>query len=230
MKLRALSALGCITGAICCSSSANAAPTLTVVSINTTSPFLQANGLQTMVVGLTGLAPGENLQGFIGTSDTPWIISTFGGGGFFNVDSNTYFDGQGQTAASALVATNGQWDSGVISNPITDALGAITTGGATNPIGFAQFGVGQNSGPGNDVFWLSLNPEGIAVPGTVPLFRLTFSMFGFYHIKALLITNTGNGQGSEYVVELAYIPAPGVLMILGVAGVGASGRRRRYVN
>ena len=120
MKVKTLSALAGLGGALIMSSSAMAAPTLTVVSVNTTNPFLVANNLQSAVIGVTGFAAGENLQGFIGTAANPWTISTSTvAARFFNVDSNyPYFDGQGQAAASALNAPpNGAWDSGVLSQP-----------------------------------------------------------------------------------------------------------------
>jgi hypothetical protein len=229
MKVKTLSALAGLGGALIMSSSATAAPQLVVVSQNTTNAFLVANGLQSAVIGVTGFAAGENLQGFLGTASNPWVVST-SGGGFFNVDSNgTYFDGQGQTAATALNAPpNGAWDSGVLANPTTNALGAITSGGASNPIGFAQFGVGANSGPGNDVFWLTLNPQGVAVVGTANLLRLTWSALQSATFSALLVTNTGGGQGGEHAVSITIppVPAPGALALLGLAGAIGSRRRR----
>ena len=229
MKVKTLSALAGLGGALIMSSSATAAPTLTVVSLNTTNAFLVANNLQSAVIGVTGFAAGENLQGFIGTAANPWSVGVNGGGGFFNVDSNgSYFDGQGQAAATALNAPpNGAWDSGVLSNPTTAALGAITSGGASNPIGFAQFGVNQNSGPGTDVFWLSLNANGVAVAGTANLFRLTWSNTKTATITGLLITNTGGGQGGEHAQSITFgVPAPGALALLGLAGLVGQRRRR----
>ena len=153
MKLRTLSTMVGVSGALVASLNATAEPQFTFVSLNTTNPFLAANGLKSAVIGVTGFAAGENLQGFIGTASHPWMVTHSGPDNFFNVDSNSpYFNGQGQIAATALNAPpNGAWDSGVLLNPTTNALGAITSGGASNPIGFAQFGVNMNSGPLDDV-------------------------------------------------------------------------------
>ena len=236
MKVRTLSALTGL-GTLILNSSATAAPQLVPVSVNTTNQFLVANNLQSWVIGITGLAPGENLQGFVGTNANPWsltITNLFPPGGytqpFFNVDSNEpYFDGQGQTAANPVNAPpNGQWDTGVLANPTTNALGAITSGGGSNQIGFAQYGVNYNSGPGAPVFWLSLNQLGIPVSGTVPLFRFTFFGGDTAFLNMTCITTFGNGQGGEYNLSLGFgaIPAPGGLALLGLAAVIGKRRRR----
>ena len=238
MKVRTLSALTGLGGTLILSTSAIAAPQLVVVSqtLSHMDPFLSANDLDSFVIGITGFAPGENLQGFIGTDVFPWNISSGTivppniGSPYFNVDSNgSYFDGQGQTAANALNAPPaGQWDTGVLANPITNALGAITAGGSSNPIGFAQYGINQNTGPNNDVFWLSLSPTGIPVSGTVPLFRITQFAGDYSTISFTIITNLGNGQGAEYygTVAFGFIPAPGGFAVLGLAGVIGTRRRR----
>lgn len=237
MKLNSILTLVGISGALIRSSNAVAAPQLTVVSFNTTNSFLVANNLQSYVIGITGLAPGENLQGFIGTNANPWSLtigSIIPPGGyhdtFFNVDSNEpYFDGQGQMAANnAIAPPNGQWDTGVLTNATTNALGAITSGDGSNQIGFAQYGVDYNSGPGTNVFWLSLSPTGFPVSGTVPLFRCTFHAADFAVLNLVCVTNFGNGQGGEYplTVGFGFIPAPGGLALLGLAAVIGKRRRR----
>lgn len=240
MKLNRLLALAACGSALIANSSVCAAPQLVIVSADASSPFLVANNLQSFVIGVTGFAPDENLQGFIGTNDHPWsltIVNFFPPGPytqpFFNVDSNEpYFDGQGQTAGNAVIAPpNGQWDTGVVSNVFTAALGEITSGDGTNQIGFAQYGVNYNSGPGTTVFWLNLSPTGIAVPSTVPLFRFTFFAGDTAFLNLTCVTNFGNGQGGEYHLSLVFgaIPAPGGLALLGCAALIGKRRRRDVV-
>jgi hypothetical protein len=237
MKVKYLSFVTGVSGLLIMNSNAAAAPQLVVVSANTTNAFLVANDLQSIVIGITGFARGENLQGFIGANASPWSL-TIGNiippGGytdtFFNVDSNEpYFDGQGQTAANALNAPpNGIWDTGVLAHPTTNALGAITSGGTSNPIGFAQFGVNYNFGPGSDVFWLSLNPTGIGVSGTVPLFRFTFHAADYAVLNLVCVTNFGSGQGGEYplTIGFGFIPTPGAAPLLIAASIFGMRRRR----
>lgn len=227
MKAKTLSALAGLGGALILSASASALPQLTVVSYDMDDAFHVDNGLVTFIIGVTGFEAGENLQGFIGTAGNPWSI-TATNGGFFNVDSNyPYFDGQGQAAGNPLAGPNGMYDSGVIANPTTNALGAITSGGASNPIGFAQFGQGSTTGTGADVFWLTLNPNGLPIAGTVNLFRLTMAQDAVGHITGLMITNTGGGQGNEYAIDFSFaVPGPGSMALLGLAGLVGSRRRR----
>lgn len=227
MKAKTLSALAGLGGALILSAGANAAPHLTVVSMNHEDQFHVDNGLVTFVIGVTGFEAGENLQGFIGTAGNPWSITNTGGG-FFNVDSTSYFDGMGQAAGNPLAGPNGLYDSGVLANPLTNALGAITSGGASNPVGFAQFGVGATSGTGADVFWLTLNPAGLEVNGTVNLFRLTMPTTATGRITGLMVTNLGNQTGNEYAIDFTFaVPGPGSLALLGIAGLAGGSRRRR---
>src|SRR5688572_12147363 len=72
-------------------SPAHAVPTITAI-LNTTDPFLVANGLQSAVIQMTGFQPGEAYQGYAGTTGNPWTVSThtsatpgFNGSGFFNI-------------------------------------------------------------------------------------------------------------------------------------------------
>lgn len=232
MKLKTVLLFTGWSGALIANSEALAAPTLTVVSVNTTNSFLVANGLTSAVIGVTGFAPGERLLGFIGNAENPWTIHTLHPNGFFNVDSTPYFDGQGQTAGNGATAPpNGQWDTGVLSNPTTIALGMISSSGLSNPIGFAQFGVNHNSGPGTDVSWLSSNSEGIQVTGTANLLRLTFANSWCVFCNMTIVTNTA-GQLNYYpgIIFLPHpgcIPAPGALALFGVIAI--VGKRRRRV-
>ncbi len=232
MKVKTMSALAGLGGALIMSSAATAAPFLTVVSSNTTNAFLVANNLQSAVVGITGFASGENFQGMIGTAANPWSITA--AGGFFNIgDDYPYFDGQGQTAATAASAPNfpgsNIWDTGVLANATTNALGAITTGGASTPIGFAQAGgSGNTGGTGADVFWLTLNANGLVMGATTSLFRLTWSRSASADLHMLGTVNTGGGNGYDVPLRLTIpaVPAPGALALLGLAGVVGSRRRR----
>src|SRR5688572_32869436 len=68
-------------------------PTITAI-VNTTNPFLVANGLQSAVIQMTGFQPGETYQGYAGTTGNPWTVSThttatpdFNGSGFFNINT-----------------------------------------------------------------------------------------------------------------------------------------------
>lgn len=228
MKWKTIRVLAGLSGALIADSPVTADVDFTLVSLDQTSPFLVANGLVSAVVGISGFAPGENFQGLIGAAYFPFQITT-SAGTFFNVDSNgESFDGQWQTAANSVNAPPyGAFDTGVLANPITNALGAISSETGYNPIGFAQYGVGQNTGSGA-MFWLTLNPNGLPVSGTVNLFRLTWSATAVVHVQADLITNTGGGQGNGYhqSIDIDPAPAPSALGVLAVAGL-VGGRRRR---
>lgn len=223
-----MSALAGCGGAWILNSETLAAPVLTVMSQNTTHTFLTANNLQSAVIGATGFAAGENLQGFRGVPGNPWVI-TCSSGAFFNLDGVTSFYGDLQTAFPPVSLPGFeayQFDSGTTQSA-TNAFGGISGPSGSNPIGFAQFGVGQNSGPGTNVYWLSLDPNGIPVPTTQSVFRLTWSRSASVTVSMLLVTNTGGGNGFEYPVSLTIpaIPAPGSLALLGIALL--NGRRCR---
>jgi hypothetical protein len=239
MKVKTLSALAGVGAAMIMSSGAQAAPQLRVLSTNTTSTFLIANNLQSAVVGVLGtdFAPGEAMQGLIGTAANPWTI-TSSSGTFFNVNSDVSssgapFNGLGQTAATGATAPNmagAGFDTGVLSNAGALFGGISGPGAPSNPIGFAQFGVGANSPPGSPVSWLSLNPAGVPVPaGGIQLFRLTWSRLASATLSMVIVTNTGGGNGFEYASSLTIpaVPAPGALALLGVAGLVGGARRRR---
>ena len=230
MKLTTCAAIAGFGGAMIMNASAVAAPHLVIVSQNTTNDFLAATGLQSAVIGLTGFAAGENLQGFIATSNYSYALFTTSAEGFFNVDSSPTFDGQSQWAATALNAPpNGAWDTGVLANPTTNALGLITSGGGSNPIGFAQFGVNHNSGPGDDVIWRSLNANGVAVAGTANLFRLTWSADHSATFSAVLEVNTGGGSFAEIPVSITIpaVPAPSAIIAFGLVSFFNLPRKRR---
>ena len=230
MKTWIMAALAGGGGAWIWSSSATAAPVLTVVSLNTSDGFLTTNDLQSAVIGVTGFAQGENLLGFFGTTDTPWSI-TCSVGAFFNINTpfDSSFDPQGQYAASPAIGVPGAgFDSGTLG--AASALGDISTSGASNPIGFAQFGVGNTSGAGDDVFWLNISlPNGIPVPGTMNLFRLTWSRTASATVSMLLITQLDSGGiGDEFPVSITIpaIPTPGATTLLAVIDfAGNRGRR-----
>ena len=189
----------------------------------TTSTFLTANNLQSAVVGVTGFAPGENLQGFLGVTGSPWSITT-SSGAFFNVTWSSGSESQG--VAPPGITQDWEFDSGVLAS--AGALGAITSM-ASNSAGFALlYGGGNTSGPGNDVFWLKFNPAGIAVNGSLNLFRLTWSRDASASLSMLAVTNTGDGIGEEFQMSLTIpsVPAPGAVAILTLAGLIGSRRRR----
>ncbi len=222
MKVKTLSALAGVGAAMIMSNGAEAAM-LVIVSQNTTNTFLTANGLQSAVIGVTGFLPGENFQGMVGTAANPWMVST-SGGSFFNVGSTSSFDGMGQTAATAAVAMPGAaFDTGTLAPAAP--LGGIAGDG--NPFGFAQFGVGQNSGPGFPVAWLTLNAAGLA-GSSFNLVRLTWSASESATFAGVIVTNTGGGSGFEYVssITIPAVPAPGALALLGLAGLVGARRRR----
>jgi hypothetical protein len=230
MKVTPFAAIIGVGGVLIMSAIATAAPHLVVVSQNTTDVFLTANGLQSAVIGMTGFAAGENLQGFISTSNYSYALWTSSNDGFFNVDSSPSFDGQSQWAANALNAPpNGAWDTGVLANPTTNALGPITAGVGSNPIGFAQFGVNHNSGPGDDVIWRSLNANGVAVAGTANLFRLTWSADHSSTFSAVMEVNSGGGTFDVIPVSITIpaVPAPGAVFLFGMAGIIGKLSRRR---
>jgi hypothetical protein len=237
MKVKTLSALAGVGAAMIMSSGAQAAPQLRVLS-TPTNTFLTANGLQSAVVGVLGtdFAPGEALQGAIGNAANPWSITT-SSGTFFNVNNDTSasgapFDGMGQTAATAATAPNQVGagnDTGVFSNAGALFGGISGPGAPSNPIGFAQFGVGQTGAPGSPVSFLSLNPAGVPVPaGGIQLFRLTWSASASATVSLVLVTNTGGGNGFEYAssITIPAVPAPGAIALLGLAGLVGSRRRR----
>lgn len=228
MKVKTLSALAGVGAAMILSSGAQAAPQLRVITSNTTNTYLTANGLQSATIGFLAadFSPGELLQGMIGTAANPWTITT-SSGSFFNVDSTTSFDGSLQTAATGAVVQPGSaFDSGVLAGASAN-LGGITGPAGSNPIGFAQFGVGQNTGPFTPVSFLTLNPSGVS-PNLV-VFRLTWAASASATISGVIVTNTGGGNGFEYVssITIPAVPAPGALALLGVAGLVGGARRRR---
>ena len=228
MKLRTLSTMVGVSGAMVASLYANAAPHLVIVSHNTTSAFLVANNLQSAVIGITGFSIEENLYGFYGTPNNPWTVATTGGT-FFNVDSNPpYFDGIGQWAASVLNAPPiGAWDTGVLTNPTTSALGLIQATGGSNPIGFALFGQGQNTGPGDDVIWQTINPNGIPVPGTVNLLRLTWPNTHSATFSAAMYTRGIVPQEYNVSVTIPAVPSPGGLPTLVLTAMTGPRRSRQ---
>ena len=212
MKIAAVSALAGSSAALFLCGQSMATPHLVVVSQNTTDAFLTANGLQSVVIGITGFDPGLNLGGFRGTAPSPWVIATSDASAFFNIDSvPPYFDGQQQSAATALVAPvpGAMFDSGVTGGTAANALGVIYSGGVTNPIGFAQFGVGLNSGPGTDVFWIPSNPNGIAIVGTAQLLRLTWSASQSATFSAAAVIHPETGAEFELSVSITIPPVPG---------------------
>lgn len=231
MKQRHLAALSGTATAMILGASAQAAPSL-VVTTNTTSAFLVANNLQSATISITGFTAAERLQGFVGTPQNPWTV-TCSSGTFFNVGfplelSSSGWSGNDQFAGtSASGVPNAVFDTGTLAG--AGALGTINAT-TSNAIGFAQFGVGQNSGSGTDVSWLSINAAGVRLgTGTYQLMRLTWSASASATFSALAITNTGNQNGFEYAlsVTIPAVPAPSAAMLLMVAAVTSSPRRRR---
>jgi len=230
MNAKVMIALGgCIVGLVS-GARATAAPHLVLVSHNTTNAFLVANNMQSAVIGITGFSAGDNFYGLYGTPNNPWIVATTGST-FFNVDSNPpHFDGLSQWTASALSAPpNGGFDSGVLANPTTNALGQIQATGGSNPIGFALFAQGQNSGPGDDVIWQTLNTNGVAVPGTAQLLRLTWSASHSAAFSAAMFTRGINPQEFNVSITIPAVPAAGELPLLALAGMIGRRRHRRVL-
>jgi MYXO-CTERM domain-containing protein len=234
MKVKTLSALAG-AASVLAAGTAQAAPTVGFIS-NTTDPFLVANGLQSAIIQIQGLAPGETVQGFLGTPTNPWDISTTSASGFFNLSgqfgtnpTSPSFDG----ATSFYAATPGNapgsgpagtFDSGLLGNP---AVFGEPTGNPGSGIGgFALSGDGSSDSNITPAAWITLSPSGFDPPlANYSFLRITWAANESAHIGGVLAMNTPAGE-IKYNITIPAVPAPGALALLGLAGLVGARRRR----
>ncbi len=232
------------------SSVAQGVPTITAI-VNTTDPFLVANGLQSAVIQMTGFQPGETYQGYAGTTGNPWTVSThttatpdFNGSGFFNIatiedplnpgtflfEDGFYASPTNNADLNALTGGAAPFDSGLLGSnnlqPNGALLGNPVDGVDTDDIGgFGLYSDGSNDWHIVPAAWITLNPLGIDPPGTtITTLRITWSANEYATVSFSLFMNTPPATVFTGIT-LPPVPAPGVLALLGLASL-VTGRRR----
>lgn len=232
MKVKTLSALAG-AASVLAAGSAQAVPTLGYIS-NVADPFLTANGLQSAIIQLQGIAAGETIQGFIGTPQNPWNISTTGpgffnlAGQFFDANNNLTFDGAtsfyAATNASAPGGIGNTFDSGFLGSPAT--FGEPSSDPGTGIGGFALSGDGSSDVLIAPAAWITLSPTGFDPPGANYSFlRITWSA---QHSATVSLVLAGNTPPIDVALSITIppVPAPGALALLGLAGLVGTRRRR----
>jgi hypothetical protein len=199
-------------------------------------PFLDANNLHSAVIRLQGIEPGQTIQGFIGTPQSPWDISTPSPGGFWNLAGqygddgfgNPTFDGATSFYAAMPATAPGAppefiWDSGFLGNPATFGSPAGDPGVTVG--GFALSGDGSNDSNISPAAWISIQPDGFDPPqSTYNFLRVTWSAWHSLHVGLVLAGNTPP-LDIPLSITMAWVPTAGTLPLLAMAGL--MGRRQR---
>ena len=179
-----------------------------------------ATGLQTYELWLTGLTEGDVLLSLFGDSMSPMTLMTTAVDGFYNADElgQTHFAGN-----PALFETfpTLQWDTFFA---IGDDADASVSPGFPDT---ALFGGGSSIMENDNLAWFDGDPTTPAMSSGGQIFIGQFSMAMDADFGGMLSAQIRNEAGEEirYRDLEFFIPAPGALALLGLAGL--AGRRRR---
>lgn len=190
--------------AIFAGSSVSAAPVINVVC-NTTNTFLQANGLQSSVISITGFVTGTAIRGIKGTAVNPWgVKSLMVGGTFFNIDTvidpftskPLFIDGVYAAPTGSHPYAN--FDSGLLgslsTSPNPNNLGIPTDRDPDDNVGgFALFHDAASDLSIAPMEWMSTAPGGIPVTSssTFRVMRLTWNKYVHAQVSFVLVMTDG---------------------------------------
>lgn len=220
MRLKVLALAGAGSLMLCAAAQAQVTVTVTV---DTTDPWLQANGLQSAVIGVTGIT--DNVVGILGTGSDPWSVVTGDGSTFHNVDAFApfFFDTVFSASPVSVIAPDpaaAAFDSGlVMPNP---PFGGVVTGIGDTAFTFAGGGANEVGVIGSAI---SLEPLGEPVGPSMDIFMVTWSATTSAS-GAFVFADVGTETDTPLTWFVPPVPAPGALALLGLAGLVGTRRRR----